>query len=99
MKQPARFTLTNVLAAALLALAFVDVAAFPEGATAALPNSIASTGDSIIRAFNTGKVPFLDAPQNSWSTGTTTSVNSVYLRILAPNSQIKDHNYNDGRAR
>ena len=34
------------------------------------PNSIASTGDSITRAFNTGSVPFTDAPANSWSTGT-----------------------------
>jgi lysophospholipase L1-like esterase len=59
------------------------------------PNSIASTGDSITRAFNTGTVPFTDAPANSWSTGTNTSVNSHYLRILAANPSINGHNYND----
>jgi lysophospholipase L1-like esterase len=59
------------------------------------PNSIASTGDSITRAFNTGTIPFTDAPANSWSTGTNGSVNSHYSRILAANPAINGHNYND----
>ncbi|HEX9124675.1 MAG TPA: SGNH/GDSL hydrolase family protein, partial [Actinomycetota bacterium] len=33
------------------------------------PNSMASTGDSITRAYNTGTAPFSDAIGNSWSTG------------------------------
>jgi len=59
------------------------------------PNSMASTGDSITRGFNTGSVPFTDAPENSWSTGTNPSVNSHYWRILAANPAINGHSYND----
>jgi hypothetical protein len=40
------------------------------------PNSMAATGDSITRAYNTGTLPFSDRPDNSWSTGTRTSVGS-----------------------
>lgn len=59
------------------------------------PGSIASTGDSITRAYNTGSTPFTDAPANSWSTGTNASVLSHYSRILAANPAISGHNYND----
>jgi lysophospholipase L1-like esterase len=59
------------------------------------PNSIASTGDSITRAFNTGTIPFTDAPANSWSTGTSASVNSHYSRILHDNPLVNGHNFND----
>jgi hypothetical protein len=62
---------------------------------AGYPNAMASTGDSITRAFNTGTIPFTDAPANSWSTGTNSGVNSQYLRILAANPAISGHNYND----
>ena len=46
------------------------------------PNSMAATGDSITRAYNTGTSPFSDGPDNSWSTGTRTTVGSNYSRIL-----------------
>src|ERR1700712_3881340 len=59
------------------------------------PSSMASTGDSITRGFNTGTVPFTDAPTNSWSTGTNAAVNSHYSRILALNPGISGHSYND----
>ena len=59
------------------------------------PNSIASTGDSITRAFNTGTIPFTDAVANSWSTGTNATVQSQYTRILSQNPLISGHNYND----
>jgi len=59
------------------------------------PNSMASTGDSITRAFNTGSVPFTDAPANSWSTGTNATVNSHYSRILHDNPLISGHSNND----
>lgn len=64
-------------------------------ATAGWPSSIASTGDSITRAYNTGAVAFTDAPANSWSTGTNSAINSHYLRILASNPAISGHNFND----
>jgi len=69
-------------------------------ASGAVPyaNSMAATGDSITRAYNTGPAPFSDAPQNSWSTGTSTTVKSHYLRILASNTAIQGKNYNDAKS-
>jgi lysophospholipase L1-like esterase len=67
----------------------------PSAAGAAtLPNSMASTGDSITRAFNTCAFPYIDCPQNSWSTGTSSTVTSLYLRLLALNPAISGHNSN-----
>ena len=84
---------------ALLAVILGLIAAHSPSATAAVvyPNSMASTGDSITRAFNTGSDPFLDAPSNSWSTGTNSTVQSMYLRILAQNPAISGQNYNMAR--
>jgi lysophospholipase L1-like esterase len=62
---------------------------------ASFPKSMASTGDSITRAFDTGLIPYTDNPSASWSTGTSTSVNSQYLRLLKLNPRIKGHNYNN----
>jgi lysophospholipase L1-like esterase len=55
---------------------------------------MAATGDSITRAYNTGTLPFSDAPGNSWSTGTRASVGSHYSRILAAQPTILGRNYN-----
>ena len=63
-----------------------------------LPNSMAAAGDSITRAFNTCRFPFVDCPANSWSTGTSTTVNSHYNRILNANRQIRGKNYNDAKS-
>jgi lysophospholipase L1-like esterase len=81
---------------ALLA-AVVAGLVLPAGAYA-LPSSMAATGDSITRAFNTGVLPFTDAPRNSWSTGAREYVASHYRRILAANPAIFLHNYNDARS-
>jgi lysophospholipase L1-like esterase len=64
----------------------------------ALPNSMASTGDSITRSYDaTSSGCFLsDCPQYSWSTGTST-VNSHYQRLLAANPSISGHVYNDAK--
>ena len=62
------------------------------------PKSIAATGDSLTRAAGTGILPWTDNPSGSWSTGTDTSVNSHYLRLLALNPKIRGHNYNDARS-
>jgi len=62
------------------------------------PNSMASLGDSITRAFNTGGVPFTDAPGNSWSTGTRTFVQSHYVRILAAEPAILERDFNDAES-
>jgi hypothetical protein len=58
------------------------------------PNSMAATGDSITRAYNTGTLPFFDRPDNSWSTGTRTMVGSHYSRILTAEPAILGRNYN-----
>jgi lysophospholipase L1-like esterase len=81
--------LTAVLAVAAL-LPTAGSAAVP------LPSSMASTGDSITQAYNTGGL-FTENPAASWSTGTTAAVNSQYLRIKARNSAINGHAFNDSK--
>jgi lysophospholipase L1-like esterase len=80
---------------AVVAMAACLVALTASAASAAYPNSMAATGDSITRAFNTCSFPFIDCPANSWATGTSTTVNSFYLRILAVNPGISGHLSND----
>jgi lysophospholipase L1-like esterase len=67
-------------------------------ASAGYPGSMASTGDSITRAFNTGWIPYVDWPPNSWSTGSSSAVNSHYRRILAANPAIAGRNYNNAES-
>lgn len=78
----------------LLALLVALVSSLGSAAAAPVyPNSMAATGDSITRAFDS--TSFLaDTPANSWSTGTNTTVNSLYLRIRAKNSAINGRNSN-----
>jgi lysophospholipase L1-like esterase len=83
---------------ALLAVLASAIVAPSASARAALPSSIASTGDSLTRAAGTGFLPWTDNPAGSWSTGTDTSVNSHYLRLLALNPKIRGRNYNDARS-
>jgi lysophospholipase L1-like esterase len=82
----ARFALAAVIVSALAAV---------PAAIASPPNSMASTGDSITRAFNTGGFPYIDAPANSWSTGSSATVNSHYRRLLELNPAIAGRAYND----
>ncbi len=63
--------------------------------TPALPSSMAAVGDSITQAASSGGSLGTDYPQNSWSTGTNTTVNSQYLRLLAIDPEISGHAYND----
>src|SRR5689334_15861047 len=86
----------RLLAACAAALCIVALAA--SAALAAYPNSMAATGDSITRAFNTCSFPFVDCPANSWATGTNTEVNSFYQRILAVNPGISGRAFNDARS-
>ena len=84
--------------ALLGALLLVVVIQSPVSAAPPLPHSMAGTGDSISRAYNTGFWPFTDNPAGSWSTGTIASVNSHYLRIRALNPAIQGKAYNDARS-
>jgi lysophospholipase L1-like esterase len=86
-----RASLIAVLGGAILLLPVAAQAAVP------YPDSMASTGDSITRAYNTGSA-YADNPAGSWSTGTNATVNSHYLRILAANPAISGKNYNDAKS-
>jgi PKD repeat protein len=80
-----------------LALTVLLTALLPTGAagaTAPLPASMSAVGDSISQAASTGGILGADAPQNSWSTGTSTSVNSHYLRLIAAGAPISGRAYN-----
>lgn len=83
-----------VLATTVVALA--APAAASAATTEPIPNSMASTGDSITRGYNACGW-YTDCTGESWSTGTDTAINSHYLRILAKNSLINGKNYNDAK--
>jgi lysophospholipase L1-like esterase len=85
-----RFWLAALVAATML------IGLVPASAAAAppLPGSIAAVGDSISQAASSGGSLGADYPANSWSTGTNTTVNSHYLRLLALNPAISGHAYN-----
>jgi lysophospholipase L1-like esterase len=83
--------LTLIAVAALVAVP----SALADPARVGYPSSVASTGDSITRAFNTGFLPFVDWPPNSWATGSSGAVNSHYRRILAANPFVFGRNFND----
>jgi len=59
-----------------------------------LPATMAAVGDSITQAASSAGTLGADAPQNSWSTGTSTAVNSHYLRLLALGAPINGQNNN-----
>jgi lysophospholipase L1-like esterase len=83
---------------AAAAVVAILAAAAPAAGQTVPPDSMASTGDSITRAFNTGLVPYTDAPRNSWSTGLRRHVQSHYRRILTVNPQIFGRNFNAARS-
>ena len=76
----------------LTLLAAVLGLALPAAAHAAYPSSIASTGDSITRAFNDCWFPYVDCPSASWTTGTSSY--SHYSRLRALNPAITGRTYN-----
>jgi lysophospholipase L1-like esterase len=76
----------------LTLLAAVLGLALPAAAHAAYPSSIASTGDSITRAFNDCWFPYIDCPSASWTTGTSSY--SHYSRLRALNPAITGRTFN-----
>jgi lysophospholipase L1-like esterase len=84
--------------ALLAALVFSGVLSAPASADTTLPlplpNTMAAVGDSISQAASTGGSLGADYPQNSWSTGTNSTVNSHYLRLLALGAPISGQNNN-----
>src|SRR5262245_171295 len=60
------------------------------------PSSMDALGGSVSLGFNTGcPDPWLDCPENSWATGTNPQVDSVYLRLVALNPQLRGNTFND----
>lgn len=83
------FTLSFLLSVSILAPAptlAVD--------SAPLPASMAAVGDSITRAASSGGTLGADYPQNSWSTGSSSTVNSHYLRLLAAGAPVGGNVHN-----
>lgn len=78
-----------------VAIVFVTIGADQASAAPALPGAMASVGDSITRAYNTGPSAYADYPANSWSTGTSTTVNSHYNRLITMGAPISGKGYND----
>ena len=81
-------------------LAVVAVAGHAAPATAepgSPPSSMASLGDSITRGFNACGW-FVECTSRSFSTGSTTSVQSHYVRIQAVNPAISGRNHNLARS-
>jgi len=76
----------------------VALTAGPAQAAVPYPGSMASTGDSITRAYNTGWFPYTDNPAASWSTGTNSTVVSHYSRLLALNAGISGRAWNDAKS-
>ena len=82
--------LSAVALLAVVAAGERDAGAFTNGA----PNSIAVLGDSISQGTNFDVAHFGSNPDYSWATGTQSSVQSVYTRILAGNPNISGKNFN-----
>lgn len=80
-------------------LVLLGLAPAAQAAAPPLPGSMAATGDSITRSYDATLFGcFLaDCPQDSWSTGTSTSVLSHYRRILALSPGISGHAFNDAK--
>src|SRR3990170_367801 len=85
---------TAAILAALVLSGLLTSGASAAGPTLPLPASMAAVGDSITQAASTGGTLGADYPQNSWSTGTNSTVNSHYLRLLALGAPISGQNNN-----
>jgi len=88
-------TRRSIFVLAAVTIMITSVGAATANAAPPLPSAMASVGDSITRAYNTGPSAYADYPANSWSTGTSTTVNSHYTRLLALGAPITGKNYND----
>ena len=80
--------------AALGSIALVAGVATPSSAvdTLPVPSTMAALGDSITVAYDATKL-LTAQPEYSWSTGTSTSVQSVYLRLKKKNRKLVAANY------
>ena len=77
----ARRVLVLIILCFTLIAGLAPAAVSAAGPSIPMPAKMAAVGDSITQAASTGGSLGADAPQNSWSTGTSTTVNSHALRL------------------
>ena len=92
--RPSALARRSAVLSAALALLLLVVAA-PATAAPPVPRVMASIGDSITRGFNACGW-YVDCPSRSWSTGTSTSVNSHFQRLAAKGTQVADNDAKTG---
>ncbi|MBG0832621.1 SGNH/GDSL hydrolase family protein [Planomonospora sp. ID67723] len=102
MKVPRRFPILLIALAGAMTLTSLPAGAAARGpaagrtvsaptASTVSVTSMASLGDSITRGFNACGF-FVDCPSRSWSTGSSSTVNSHYRRLLADDPSLVAHN-------
>lgn len=74
----------------LMLAALAAAAVCGTSSAAAPPASVAALGDSITRAFNTGRIPFRDDPSYSWATGTQVASPVQRLGLRLAYNDAKD---------
>jgi lysophospholipase L1-like esterase len=84
------------LTAAALTLGLTSAPA--QAAAVPVPARMASLGDSITRGFNACGF-YVDCTSRSWSTGSSTSINSHFVRLRAQNPALLAANLADSGAR
>jgi PKD repeat protein len=89
-----RHVTTAGLVAALVLSGLLTTSAAAAETAVPLPDTMAAVGDSITQAASSEGSLGVDAPQNSWATGTSSTVNSHYLRLLARGAPISGANHN-----
>lgn len=78
----------------MLLPAFAEAAPSTSPQRVGPPDSVALLGDSISAGTGTSGLPSAEQPANSWGTGTNSSVNSVFQRIVALNPAAAGRNFN-----
>jgi lysophospholipase L1-like esterase len=85
-----------VLAVMAVAAMAAPSAASAESAVTGYPSYLAAAGDSITRGYDADSVyPPGERLQYSWATGTSSTVDSIYLRLLTANPAISGQVAND----
>lgn len=98
MKKNVSYAAAVIAVVAGITAATVAGTAGVSRAATTYPASMAAAGDSITRAYDIAWWGALrDNPAYSWSTGTNTTVNSEYARLVKLSPAISGHAYNDAK--
>jgi lysophospholipase L1-like esterase len=83
----------QVVFSVLVVVILIFTSTAPTSAAVLVPNSMAALGDSITQAYNSRSF-LASSPTYSWSTGSVSTVNSMYSHFLIKNPAISGKNYN-----